>query len=243
MAVQTPESVPERGNGLQTALNVIVAPRDAFETLRIIPMWGWAFLIAMVLFIVGTLLAAPAQQHAMHSVMVHQMAADPNSAQLTDAQREQRIATIEKFSKFGVLIVPIAFLIISAILTGILLVFNVIGRGTASFKQLWCAIINLSTIVALATLVVGVLAMMKGPDAFNTTIDQYLVMPSAAWLAPSAAPKLQALLSQINPFTIWNFILTAMMMTIIARVSKGIAYSGAFTLWLIGALLTTLGAR
>ncbi len=39
-----------RPNGLKTALDTIVAPKDAFESLRSAPTWGWAFLLALVLY-------------------------------------------------------------------------------------------------------------------------------------------------------------------------------------------------
>ena len=47
-----PESA--RANGLKTALDMIIAPKEAFEQLRVAPTWGWALLILLVLYAVAS---------------------------------------------------------------------------------------------------------------------------------------------------------------------------------------------
>ena len=57
--VETPKA-----NGLKTALDTIIAPKEAFETLRVAPTWGWAFALTLVLYAIGTYLLTPALVHA-----------------------------------------------------------------------------------------------------------------------------------------------------------------------------------
>ena len=44
-----------RPSGLKTALDTIVSPKEAFESIRVAPTWGWAIVIA-VSCICGTIL-------------------------------------------------------------------------------------------------------------------------------------------------------------------------------------------
>jgi len=235
----------ERRSGLTTALNVVLAPREAFETLRIAPMWGWAFLIALVLGIIGSYLALPAQMHAMHSTLAHMMATDPRMAQLTDAQKARQVAMSESIGRFSAIIAPpLILLFISLLATAIFLIFNAAANGRATFKTLWASTMNVSLVgVGLYQLVNGILAVVRGPNAYNSALDSLLSMPSLAWLVPHAAPKTIGFLAGFNPFTIWVFFLNVLMLTIVARLAKGPAYIAAALMLLVGSLFTMFAAR
>ena len=64
-------------SGLKTVLDIIVAPKDAFESLRTNPVWGWALLVTLVLMIVGYFLEQPASQHASYGTLQHALATSP----------------------------------------------------------------------------------------------------------------------------------------------------------------------
>lgn len=243
MAVDSP--VPqERRNGLTTALNIVVAPKEALETLREAPMWGWAFLIAAVLAIVGSFLALPAQMHASQASMAHMYATDPRFAQMSDAQKAQSMAMATAIGKASPYFTPLILLVVGFISALVLLVINAIGRGKGTFKQFWASSINVSIVTfGLFSVINGILAVVRGPDAYNKPVDQFLAMPSLAWLAPGASPKMVAFLAAFNPFTIWGLVLTFLTLTIVGRMAKGPAYIGSAILFVLGALLYTTAAR
>ncbi|MBC5815625.1 MAG: hypothetical protein GIW97_03700 [Candidatus Eremiobacteraeota bacterium] len=231
----------ERPNGLSTALNVIVAPREAFETLRVAPMWAWALIIALVTSLIGTYLAGPAQMHAVHAAMVAQMAADPN---LDEAQRNARIAMGDKFGSFSWAFIPLIIFLVVALQSLIMLIFNAIGSGSATFKHFWATSMNIMIPgFGLYSLVVGILALVRGVNAYNSTSDIYLSVPSLAWIAPHAGVKTVAFLYYFNPFFLWAAVLIAMAMQIVARVPKVQAYLTAATIFFGGAIIQLVTAR
>lgn len=243
MAIDSPAPAEPR-NGLQTAINIIVSPREAFETLRISPMWGWAFIITVVLALIGAFLAYPAQMHAMHAYLTHMYATDPRMAQLSEEQKARAMALSEGLGKFGFIFLPIVTLLIAAVISVVFLIFNAIAHGDGTFKKFWAATMNTAIVAfGLQQLVSGILAVIRGANAYNSPLDQLLAIPSLAWLAPSAAPKMVAFLSAFNPFTIWAFVLNVLLLTIVARLGKGPAYIAAALVLIIGALFATMAAR
>jgi len=67
--------VAQKANGLSNVVNVLTAPREAMESLRVAPTWGWAFLIAAILSCLGQYLLTPAVSHAMQASWPAQVAA------------------------------------------------------------------------------------------------------------------------------------------------------------------------
>ncbi|HEU5479666.1 MAG TPA: hypothetical protein VFU90_07515, partial [Candidatus Tumulicola sp.] len=56
-----------KANGLKTALDTIISPKEAFEQLRVAPTWGWALLLTIVLYAFASYLLTPAIVHGMQA--------------------------------------------------------------------------------------------------------------------------------------------------------------------------------
>lgn len=242
MGLETVEA--PKANGLKTALDTIVAPGDAFERLRTAPTWGWAYLITLVLYMLGSYLLIPAIVHGTQAGWAAQVAADPRLAALTPEQLQNALnisVTVVRFAwLFPIIVLPFYILI----QTVILLVFRAIGRGDAGFGQIWAAVTNITVpALGLGSIVLALIAIVRGPDSFGSSFEVQTAMPSLAMLAPGAPVKLHGFLAAFTPFTLWSAWLTATMMSVTTRVSKGVAYSAAATVLLIGGFFTMLGAR
>ena len=242
MGVSSPAA--PKANGAATALNVITSPREAFETLRAFPMWGWAFLIAVILTAIGQYLTLPATIHAVSASWPAQVAANPALAGMTPEQQQNALNTSVAVLRWSWLFSFVYVLIGTLIATVIMLIFKAAGRGDAGFKQLWCAAMNIAIVASGAySIVAGLVAMVRGAASYNSTSDAYRAIPSLAWLVPHAGIKAVAFLAAFNIVGIWAAVLTAMAMIYVARTSKanGIA-CGVVVLALTGAFLA-LGAR
>ncbi|MDQ6929640.1 MAG: YIP1 family protein [Candidatus Eremiobacteraeota bacterium] len=239
MAIDTPGS-PERASGLATALNVIVAPREAFETLRIAPTWAWAFIIAAVLMAIGTVLAFPASDHANLIMTQHMVAHSTFLANATDAQKQKMLADAQNPSLgkhiLGIAISVVFLLIIAAFQALILLVGNALGGGRASYKQLFCSVMNIAIVgTGLMWVVLGIITILRGPATFSSPADLIGAVPGLGYIAGSASAGTATFLAAINIFTVWSAVLMATAMLIVARVSKPIAYSFAALILVLGA--------
>ncbi|MDQ6931557.1 MAG: hypothetical protein M3160_00110 [Candidatus Eremiobacteraeota bacterium] len=242
MAIQS-EPAPQ-SNGLATVLNVCLAPRDAFSTLREFPMWGWAFIIAAVLGLIGSLLVEPATLHAVQTGFTAQMAHDRQFAQMTPDKQKQALAFASMIVRFGWCLVPVYLLLAALVQTVIMLVANAIGRGPGTFKQFWAAAMNISVVTfGIAYLFTGLIAALRGPQSYDTTIALTAALPSAAWVAPHAGPKAVALLSAINPFSVWGVFLLATALLVIARASRPLAYGTAIFIILFSGAFAALFAK
>jgi hypothetical protein len=242
MSVSAPAA--EKANGLSTVVNVITAPVEAFETLRVAPMWGWAFIIAVVLTAVGQYLAMPAVVHAMQATWPAQVAADPRLATLSAAQQQNALNMATAVIKFSWLFSPVILLIDALVFTIIMLIFKAIGRGSAGFKQLWCAAMNVSVIsVGIASLLSGVIAVVRGASNYNTMADAYKAIPSLAWIVPVTGAKAAAFLAGFNAISIWGAVVLAVAMMYVAKTSKVNGAICAFVVLCASSALLAWGAR
>jgi hypothetical protein len=231
----TSDAGARSSNGLAVLWDVIVAPREAFATLRERPYVGWAFLATCILGMAGALLQIPAGEHVAVATLSSNATHDPRIAAMTPEQIQQTITiskTVQHWTwAFYPVIAALAFLVTAIVL----LVLNAIGRGDGSFRKSLAIAANVGFLsFGINYFVIGVLAALRGGDAFNVTLDLISLMPSFAWLAPGAPVKLATFLAGFNIFSLWSFVLLALGMRVTMRVSPAVAWGGA-TLFLIGA--------
>ncbi len=237
-------SVVPKANGLKTVLDTIVAPKDAFESLREAPTWGWALAIAIVLSALSSYLIVPAVQHGMSAGWADMMAKNPQTATLTAAQTQTRLSFALKVVTFNwvfaIVIVPL-YCLIEAV---VMLIFNAIGRGQGSFVKYFAAACNIAVPVAgIGGLVLAAIVLMRGSDSFQSAQSVQWAMPSLAFIAPDGNVKLTAFLATITPFAIWAFVLSIAAMLIIGRIPKLQAWLAGIVLFLVPALFAVAFAR
>jgi hypothetical protein len=242
--MQMDPSIPARPSGLKTALDTIVAPKDAFERLRTAPTWGWAFLLALALFVLGSYLLEPAVIHATQTDWPNTVAASPALSQLPADRQQHYLDFVLKIVAFNWLFAIVILPIVILIQTIVMLVFNAVGRGSASFASLWAASANIVVAsLGLGTIVASLLVMLRGPDTFEKPLDVQTAMPSLALLAPGAPVKLHAFLAAFTPFSLWGCALIATAMLVTARVPRAMAWTTGIVMLIVGGGLFALGAR
>jgi hypothetical protein len=227
-ATETPKA-----NGLKTAIDIVISPKDAFESIRVAPTWGWAFLISSALAVAAFFLTLPATLHGFAG----DFAANPQMAQMTPDQVQAALKMTATWMPLGAIIIPIAILFFALIEAVVMLVFNAVGRGTGAFKSLWAASVNIGIVYGLGQIVTAVVVLLRGADSFATAGEVQRAIPSLALVAPSGNVKMAAFLATINPFTIWSVVLVALTMTVVARVSKVPAWLAAIVCYALPTLI------
>ena len=229
MAVDT----TARPNGLKTVWDTIVAPKEAMESLRTAPTWGWALLIVLVVATLSSYLITPAIIHGLTTDWPNIVAKNPQLSGMTPDQQQTQLAFITKFTQWGWSFTPVIIVIAALISTVILLIFNAIGRGSGSFGQYWAAQWNISIVPVVGSAVLAIIVLARGADSFGTAAQVQSAMPSLAMLVPASAIKLHAFLSVFTVFGIWSAGLEIAALSIVGRV-------GAVPAWLGGALTLVL---
>jgi hypothetical protein len=242
MSVSAP--VANKANGLTTVINVITSPKEAFETLRIAPTWGWALLIAVVLMAIGQYLATPATIHAVQTSFPQQIASNPQLAGMAPEQQQRALNMSVSVVRFVWIFTPIWVLLGALVATIVMIVFKAIGRGDAGFKQLWCAAMNIAVVSAgIYSLIAGLIALVRGPATYNSTMDAYRAVPGLTWLAPHAGIKTIAFLSAFNVIGIWAAVLVAMALMYVAKTSKATGTICAIVMLCVTGGFLALAAR
>jgi len=236
-------TIAPKGNGLNTALDIIASPPDAFARLRVVPTWGWAFLIAAVLGIVGSLLGSAAAEHAAMASIPAAMAKNSTIAAMSPEKRqqalEQQISITKAIIKFNFVFVPLVLLISGLLQTVYLLIVNAVTRGQGSFKKFWALSINVAIVgVGIGLVITGILELIRGPEAFNSVGDTLNAIPSLAWIVPGTTGLLHGFLASISIFALWSTGLIALGLIAIARIKPAQAYISAGIMLVVGALIT-----
>jgi hypothetical protein len=231
-----------RVSGLKTVVDIIVAPKDAFESLRQNPVWLWAMVVALVLMIAGYLLEQPASQHASYGSMQHALATNPLYATLSDEQKQRILARVAHPPAYQTVLgiggLAISLFLATLLNAVILLAGSAVARGTGDFKHLFAGSMNIAVpSLGIFALVLGVICRMLGADHFATIADMYRAVPSLALLVPSASGRLGAFLGGIQLFALWGCGLNILMMRIVAGVRGALAWLVPLLILIGGALL------
>jgi hypothetical protein len=223
-------------------VDIIVAPSAAFARIRVIPTWGWAFLAASIIGIIGILLAQPASLHALQVSGPAMYGSNPAVTQLPPDKQPEMIARMVGFGtvmlRFQFLFVPIGLLIGSLLSAVIMLIGNAISRGDGTFKRFFALSMTTAIVTSLGFLLNGVIAIVRGPGGYDTMQSVQTALPSLALLVPGAGAKLGTFLGGLNVTSIWATVLSALGMIAVARINPPIAWATALLLLLCGAGFT-----
>jgi membrane protein, antimicrobial resistance system len=237
--ISDPVAAP-KSNGLAVLWDVVVAPRAAFEALREHPTAGWAFIVAVLLGMIGTVLQTPAGLHVAEVTFATGAQHDPQLAALTPEQLE-RAKSFTLGIQHWVWVFWPAVTILAILFTSlIMMIANAAGGGDGGFRRLFALASNIALInFGIAPLIIGLLVVIRGGDSFSTTRDIYGAIPSLAWLVPEGNPKLSAFLASLGPFNLWSLALLALGMQGVAKIKPAAAWITAI---LISVCAGALGA-
>jgi hypothetical protein len=239
MAVDTPKA-----NGLKTVVDTIVAPKEAFEAIRIAPTWGWALLIAIILGAGASYLITPALLHAYPGTFAQQAASDPRIASMSQEQQQALEAFGEKALSFGWIFVIFGVAFGALVAALVMLVFDKVGRGEGSFSRYWAAACNIGVpALGIGTVVAAVIVLVRGAESFTNVQAVQAAVPSLAMVAPGASQKLTAFLTTLTPFTLWGLALNVVAMRVIGRVGTLPAWLAALVIFLVPGLFAMAGAK
>lgn len=248
----TSSGAPPKSNGLATVIDTIIAPSDAFDRLRVAPTWGWAFALFVLLFAVGYVMEFPAATHATVGTMQHLFETNSFYSAMSEDRRRIILASIEHPSTVQIIAGSVETIIIFAITmlfnALMLLIANAIGRGVAGFKSLWAASVNIAVpSIGIGAVLLGIICLARGPNAFATTRDLIMAMPSLAMLAPGLKGFASTALATVTAFVLWGGVLNYLALRRTAAVSNVLSTTFAalilvcFAL-IFGALLLIQGA-
>ena len=231
MTDATAAPLPAKASVWEDFVDILHQPSIVFDRRRA-GQFGMALLIlAVITGILAFVLhngLAPMMDAMMAKQQAAMMAKNPN---LTSDQLQTMAGFAEKMSKFGAIIgVPIA-----AFLGGILIwiASKVVGAGIGFAPAMMVA--TYSGVPRVIQLVVSALqGLLLPPESITNPLS--VSIGPGRFLPDSADPMLMGLMGGFDAFVIWGVVLTAIGISVVARVPLKKGAIAAVIVWVIGLL-------
>ena len=217
-------------------LDIYLSPGRAFARLKEKPTW----LIPLVVVLVFNMLFVFVSSHYVDWDKQRQAAVERmRDRNVPQEQIDKATAGMEKFysspaMRYGIPEVSVLFLSLLALLF-LAVVYNVglpLFGAASDFKRAWAIVCNAGLVAVPATIVRGGLVLLKRSSEVTTSL---------LMAAPSLKqPFLKALLSQLDIFDFWKFVLIAIGLKVVFGVKSSKSYTLVFAVWLIVMLVLSL---
>jgi hypothetical protein len=221
-------------------LDIYLAPGRAFARLKEKPSW----LVPLIVVLVFNMLMAFVASHYVDWEKQRKTAVEQMRARnMSEEQIQKATEGMEKFYSSSVMRygVPAVSTLVIGIISVLFLavIYNVslpLFGGASDFKRMWAIVCNASLIAVPATVVRGLLALLKRSSEVTTSL--LLAAPGLK------QPFLKSLLTQLDIFEFWKFLLIAIGLKVVFGVKNSKSYALVFAVWVVVILaLSLLGMR
>jgi len=226
--------------------NIFIEPERTFQDLRRKPRFIMAGLIIAILVTGYTFaLRSKIGDEGMRRFMTDQIEKSPQGANLSNEQKQNAINLQMKIGAYTRFAIPV-FVIISFLIGGLLY-----WGGAKAFGGEGTFLQNMSVWIysGFPPAVIGMIAnfivlALKSADDIDLGLSQRGLINAnlGFFLDGHAMPVLTTLLSTIDLFAIWGWILAAIGLRVTNRLSKGSAWAVVIIVVLIGLGFRVVGA-
>ncbi|MBZ0114782.1 MAG: YIP1 family protein [Thermoanaerobaculia bacterium] len=207
-------------------LGVLVAPNKTFASIAKRPTWVVAFLVLMITSLAATVVINP-KIDMEEVVRTSVMESNPD---VTDAEIDMGVKVAEVLRWFGLVFVPIFYLLAAAVL---MVCFRLAG-GEIDFRTSWATSLYAWMPMTVSALLIIPVVMGKSEIPYEVVESGKFLSSHLGVLAPEGASKaLKALLSSFDFFTIWTLATMSIGYKHTARVSMATSASIITGLWLV----------
>lgn len=236
---EAPQAKAKAPSLLEQIEGVFTAPRALFERLNKTPSWVPALILAVVLGLVVAI--AWGLKVDVDAMLRPMMEANPKiPADQVDNIIQMQSKFILPFGILGVLFgIPIVSLIAGLINWGLGRGFTEPGAQAPSFLQGLSAAIVPSLVRLPDTLIIIAMCLLKSVGGHR---PEQVAPTSLGYYIHVASPKVQALLYQLNPFIIANFVLAYLAMRHIVK-AKPLGAAISVGIWICFVLMGVAFAK
>lgn len=216
---------------------VIIAPRRAFARLRFKPRWFWAFVVTAALGMAGCFLLTPVSHH------ITAISAAQKTTSVSSIQPSGYPLSAKRLASGwpAWLSCPLPVLFFTLISALIMLAVSAIGGLAGGFARCWSLAMHVAIIDwGIRQMAWGMIVYLRGVEAYSTERDVLRAVPSLAWLASGASPKLSFVFSIVDPFTVWAAGLFALAMIDGLGINKAVSWSVAAATLLLPAIVVAM---
>jgi hypothetical protein len=218
------EPSPQGMSGFARIVGVFFEPGKTFEDIGKRPTWLLPLLIIVLSTVAFSTLMG--QHIGWDHVVRQQVESSSRAAQLTAEQREQQIAVGARMASFfsfaTVVIIPLSYVIISALL----LAMTAMMSGGLKFKQVYAVVCHSGLSGVIYALLCIVVMFIKKPEDFN--VNNPLMFNVGSFMDPQGGSKfIYSLATSIDLFSFWMIFLIATGLK--GAAGKRLSFAGALT--------------
>jgi hypothetical protein len=210
----------------------LIDPEGAAK--RVHSKWFWvaALLVVSAIAIGVGIFMAP--------IIIHVASVAPLPAGATQEARDRAVSFTTMAANYGPYFSPILAGIFWAIIAGVLMGISVVSGVTARFGEFFNLVAGCSIIQSLGSIATAIILHFKGD--VSTQAELKPAMGLDIFLPEGTNKYLVAAGGSFSVFSIWWVVMMALIFAVAFRTSKGKAFAIVLPLWLIGMLLSMLGA-
>jgi hypothetical protein len=226
----------------QRLIGTFFSPGKTFPDLRRNASWWAPFLIIAIVSI--SFIYVVDQKVGFPKVVENLIQLQPKQADRIDRlpadQRQtvmQQQATITKWIAYSV---PVVALVIYAVFAALLFAtLKFAASADLKYKTLF-ALIVYSRLPLIFGPLLAILSLLAGVSSDGFNLRNPVATNPGYFIGPDGSPVLRALLTQLDVFSLWTLILTAIGITCISKVKRGTAFAvvfGWFAVYVLGQVL------
>lgn len=227
----TPGASPE-GNFLTRAVWTLVSPRRLFDDVARDAPWWQPFVWVSLLNMVVAYLSTPIQKQLVRL--------NPN--EVPPEQLQETLAAMDKFAVLGMVTTPVVVLLTSLVIAGISYIAVSVLAQAPSFRRHFTIYLYASLPVSVGLLLGTLVTHQRGIENIRSIEDAVASFGPAALLEPGQR-ILYPVLSTLDLFSIWFYVLVAMGASYVFGMKRGAALLVVIPVWLIYLLFALVGSR
>lgn len=227
-----------KGSVFEDVLEVMWAPAKVFDRSRAKGVGMYILVLTAITLVIVLATKGLIQPYvdANFDLQVQQMAAKGKP------MPAETMAAAQTFAGYGFLATGVLMIPIGAVLTGLLVW---IGGKVASARFTFGQAMLIATLASvprvLSFIATAVQGAMVDPQTIRSFSDASL--GAARFVDPfNTSPAFMALLTNVDIFNIWQFIIMAIGISVVGRVERSAGYVGALVGWGLGVALTVVPA-
>lgn len=227
---------PSFGNVFEDILEVLWAPSKVFERAQY-RTYGKYMVVLILICLVITAIVAKLCGPWLDATMDMQI-------QLAAAKGtpvpEAAAASMRKFGGIGFYFSPIFIVVLAGFIGGLLLlVGGKIVSAPISYGQAVLVAVLGSVPRVLSLLSAGIMAVLSDAEKARSMFD--LTLGPTKFLDPTkVSPVLMQLLAGLDLFNLWQLVIFAVGVSVIAKVSRSTGFIAALVAWVIGTVVPLL---
>jgi hypothetical protein len=216
-------------SGLSRVWRVFTQPTAVFTELAATPTWLAPLVLILLLSVGMQLVIGPRLD--MAGTIRQSLAERTSGPKMSDEQMDRTVELGSKTAGVMRWLTPVTVPLVFLVLGGLYFIGLKAVGSTAEFKPVFATVLHANVPAAVVSSLVMAAAVLKRAS-FTAQELEGMVKSSLGALLPDTAPKpLVALAGLIDVFNIWQWILLAIGLAIVGRVSRGKVIAILVVIW------------